>query len=457
LKQATLFIALLGAIFLVGCGGNGDTTSQSTFNNGTGDQPFKPTTHLSHRSVVTNYYGGDMQVVDATQNRLTSYTFATGTQPTYLQSSPDGTLTMSNNTGSNTISSLNNNLEAVKATIALGGWTESFVTSVDNKFGFAAVYNYSNGITNDSGAIVRFNPTDGSLNFPIPLANVHYLAMDSIEKHLLVFADKTTADTQSSCVVNSACWVDLTTEDSTTQLPVVSVLALPAGTLSRPVAAFFAAASTSSSTSGTTITSSTTSKAYVLNCGTECGGTSNPNVVELDITETQSTTGSVVTSSTTATVGNTWTVPGARRGLIDLTANKLYVAGSTTTLTDSGGNNVQDGYFTTIDLTAGTQTSIQTGNGAKRWIRNIKGVFWVASTNCGVQSCITMVNPSSNTATVLSNARGDATGVSLQSNSSKVYTIEGGELYIYTQNGSVFTSEYTTDVKGQAYDVMYID
>jgi hypothetical protein len=115
LKQATLFIALLGAIFLVGCGGNGDTTSQSTFNNGTGDQPFKPTTHLSHRSVVTNYYGGDMQVVDATQNRLTSYTFATGTQPTYLQSSPDGTLTMSNNTGSNTISSLNNNLEAVKA------------------------------------------------------------------------------------------------------------------------------------------------------------------------------------------------------------------------------------------------------------------------------------------------------------------------------------------------------
>ncbi len=54
----------------------------------------------------------------------------------------------------------------------------------------------------------------------------------------------------------------------------------------------------------------------------------------------------------TATVVNQWPVSGARSGLIDLTANKLYVAGSTTNLTDSGGNNVQDGYFTVIDLSA---------------------------------------------------------------------------------------------------------
>jgi hypothetical protein len=95
--------ALLGAIVLAGCGGNGDTTSQSDFNNGSGDQPFKPTTHLSHRSLVTNFYSGHLQVVDATQNRLTNYTFATGTGPTYMQSSPDGTLTFVNNSESNSI------------------------------------------------------------------------------------------------------------------------------------------------------------------------------------------------------------------------------------------------------------------------------------------------------------------------------------------------------------------
>ena len=59
--------------------------------------------------------------MDATQDRLTTFTFATGSEPTYMQSSPDGTLTFVNNTGANSISSFNNNLEAVKATINLGG------------------------------------------------------------------------------------------------------------------------------------------------------------------------------------------------------------------------------------------------------------------------------------------------------------------------------------------------
>jgi len=54
LKQATFFLALLGAIVLAGCGGNGDTTSQSNYNCGSGNKPYKPTTHLAHRSLVSN-------------------------------------------------------------------------------------------------------------------------------------------------------------------------------------------------------------------------------------------------------------------------------------------------------------------------------------------------------------------------------------------------------------------
>jgi hypothetical protein len=424
---------------LAGCGGNGDTTSQTDFNNGSGDQPFKPTTHLSHRSLVTNLYAAQLQVMDATQNRLTTTTFAVGVQPTYMQSSPDGTLTLVNNSGGNSLSSFDNNEEKVKATVNLGGWTESFVTSVNNKFGYAAVYNYSNGYSTvapfalqEPGAILPFNPTDGSLNVAIPFPNVQYLAMDVAQKHLLAFADKTTADSQGACVVDTACWVDLTTVNPTTELPQISVLNLPAGTLSRPVAAFFSTDST---------------KAYILNCGTECGGTAAPSVAEID-----------VTNPSAPAVVKTWAVNGARRGLIDLTANKLYVAGSATTLTDSAGNSVQDGYFTVIDLAAGTaSTPIRIGNGVKYLIRNINGIFWVGSTNCGVQSCITMVNPATSTGTVLATANGDATGVSLQSNSGQVYTIEGGQFLMYDQKGNTITSEYNTDVKGQASDVLYID
>jgi DNA-binding beta-propeller fold protein YncE len=471
LEQATvklLWIALLSAIIMSGCGtpnnsgtvSNGDTTGQTTFNNGSGNQPFKPLTHLLHRSLVSNYFAGALDVVDATENRLTAFTIPVGAEPTYLQPSPDGSLTLVNNTGSDTLSSFNNFLEAVKATIQLGGFTESFVTSVNNKAGFAAVPNYSNGNFATPGAIVRFNPTDGSLNTAIPFPNVRYLAMDPAEKHLLAFTD----------VDDDAHWVDLTKIDPTTQVPVVTDLnslplpasSLPAGTLSRPVAAFFSSDST---------------KAFILSCGTECGGGSQASVTEIDVSN----------DAANPTVVKQLLVNGARRGLIDLTANKLYVAGSMTTSTaidcpfpeivnstctsaNSGGNNVQDGWFTVIDLNAATvlipisigNGPIRIGNGVKRWIRNIHGTFWVASLNCGVESCVSLVNPTAGTANVLPTANGDATGISLTAvhanSKDDVYTIEGGELFIYDQQGTLVPpTTFPTDVKGQASDVIYIN
>jgi hypothetical protein len=68
-----------------------------------------------------------------------------------------------------------------------------------------------------------------------------------------------------------------------------------------------------------------------------------------------------------------------------------------------------------------------------------------------------MVDPTVGTATVLPNANGDATGISLTANSGDVYTIEGGFLNIYDQKGNTVTSQYNTDVRGQASDVLYID
>ena len=400
MKQATLIIALLGAIVLAGCGGNGDTTSQSTFNNGSGNQPYKPTTHLSHRSLVSNYYSGALQVIDATQDRLTTFSFAVGAQPTYMQPSPDGTLTFANNSGGNSISSLNNTLEAVKGTIQLGGWTQSFVTSTDNFVGFAAVPNYSNGTFRTPGGIVRFNPTDGSLNTAIPFPNVQYLGMDTAEKHLLAFT--VGAPTVNGVAADDqANWVDLTTIDPNTEVPPYYTLTLTNSSgnpvsLSRPVAAFFSKDNT---------------KAYILSCGAECGGSSASTVTEINTSSITPPTSLVAGTTYTgtaiaATVLNQWQVSGARIGLIDTTANLLYVAGSTTISTaidcpftqlpncagGTGGNNVQDGYFTVINLAAGTAAApIRIGNGVKRWIRNINGVFWVASLSCGVESCVSMV------------------------------------------------------------------
>jgi YVTN family beta-propeller protein len=446
LKQATLqfswIVILLIAIATTGCGNN-----QATFNQGSGNQPLKPVTRLDHRVLVTNYYAGMLDVVDAVKIQLTPFTFAVGSAPTTMLSSPDKTLTLVNNSGSNSLSTFDNRTEAVKATIPLGGWTQSFVATTDNKRGYAAVYNYSNGTTNPSGAIVPFNPTDGSVSAAIPFPHVLHLAMDPGEEHLLAFTDTD----------NDAHWVDLQATDPATQGAPYYTLALTDAaanpvTLSRPVAAFF-------STDGT--------KAYVLSCGAECGGSGTASVTEIDTTSITTpvsmTTGTVIG----AKVIQQW-VPdpidnwGARVGMLDATTNQLYVAGSTQLITDSGSNTVQDGWLTVINLSTGAAAApIRIGNGVKLSIHSINGVLWVGSKNCGVQSCLTMVQPNLLTAQVLATAHGDATGITLASihgdDTDDVYTIEGGELYVYDQTGAPVNSTYNTDIVGQASDVLYIN
>lgn len=421
-----------------GCGSS-DTTSQTKYNTGSGNESYKPTTHLLHRALVTNYYSSVLNVMDATQNRLTSYTFAVGTLPSYMQSSPDGTLTLVNNSGANTISSFNNSQEVVKGTVSLGGYTQSFVTSTDNESGFAAVPNYSNGTYRDPGAVVRFNPTDGSTLTQVQLPNAEYLGMDTAEKHLMVF---TSTD-------SLAYWVDLTNNDASTGVPVWYQLSLKdssgnAVTLSRPTAVYFSSDST---------------KAYVLSCGPECGGTSAPTVAVIDtssISPSTTTSGTVVS----ATVTNIWSVKGARTGIIDTTNNILYVAGSSgTTSTDSGGYTVLDGWFSSINLasTTSTPSTIAIGPGYNRILRKIGSNFWVGARNCGVTSCLTIVKSGLASATVLSTANGNATGITQCTNTGDVYTVEGGEFYFYNTSGTALTSEYQVNVTGQITDVLYID
>jgi hypothetical protein len=91
--------------------------------------------------------------------------------------------------------------------------------------------------------------------------------------------------------------------------------------------------------------------------------------------------------------------------------------------------------------------------------------LWIGMTKCanGVRAaaglpygCLTMVNTSTNTTTLLPYI-GDATGIAAVTGLHKVYTAEGGQVYIYsTVNGSAMDNQYVT-VTGTAYDVAYMD
>jgi len=52
---------------------------------------------------------------------------------------------------------------------------------------------------------------------------------------------------------------------------------------------------------------------------------------------------------------------------------------------------------------------------------------------------------------------GDATGIAAVTGLHKIYTAEGGQVYIYsTVNGAAIDNQYVT-VTGTAYDVAYMD
>jgi hypothetical protein len=70
--------------------------------------------------------------------------------------------------------------------------------------------------------------------------------------------------------------------------------------------------------------------------------------------------------------------------------------------------------------------------------------------------CLTMFNTSTNAATLMP-YDGDATGIAAVTGLHKIYTAEGGQIYIYsTVDGTAIDNQYVT-VTGTAFDVAYMD
>jgi hypothetical protein len=133
------------------------------------------------------------------------------------------------------------------------------------------------------------------------------------------------------------------------------------------------------------------------------------------------------------------------------------------------------GNLTVVNLsnnTAGSAISISDGlpGGPSRIIEADNDTLWIGMTKCnnGVRAnnpaaypsgygCLTMFNTSTDTVTMLEPYLGDATGIAAVTGLNKIYTAEGGQVYIYTTtDGIALDNQYVT-VTGTAYDVAYMD
>lgn len=220
--------------------------------------------------------------------------------------------------------------------------------------------------------------------------------------------------------------------------------------------------------------------AYVLNCGAECGGT-NAGVSILPVSamifQLGQTSGLLPCNTAPCANPNAkpmTTIPvpaGASNAIINNTT--MYVVGQ---------RQMPDGYFggflTQLNLAnntvvAGTSSapnpaSISDGiaGGPSRMVFGDDNTLWIAMTKCNRGErffnnqpfgCLTMYDTSKNKVVLLEPYLGDATGVTAVTGLHKVYSAQGGQVYINaTKDGTAIDNQYVT-VTGTASDVAYMD
>jgi hypothetical protein len=222
------------------------------------------------------------------------------------------------------------------------------------------------------------------------------------------------------------------------------------------------------------------STAYVLSCGLECGG-NNSSVSLLPtspiIFPLGQTSGLLPCNS--APCANANSLPMTKIPVPNGASNALV---SNTTMYVVGQKMMPDGYFggflTVLNLANNTvvpstsaspnPVSISDGiaGGPSRMILADDNTLWIGMTKCNQGErlhnnlpfgCLTMYNTSSNTVVMLQPYAGDATGIAAVTGLHKVYSAQGGQVYInYTTTGAAIDNQYVT-VTGTAADVAYMD
>jgi len=278
-----LIAILLVSILLVSCGGGYTNPATGT------------TSGITKRAFISNQFNAAVDIVNAATDQLSTHRIIIDANPTVMTLSPDRKTTLAFASGANRLDVISNSSEIQGGSLQLAEATESFFYLPDNRTVMVAVRN--------SGVVITWDTTAGA-TIAIPAPNARWIVQSPDGKTVLAFAD----DSSNKVYII----------DTTASPPTVSNVA----GFDRPVWAVF---------------SSDGSKAYVMNCGPECGGTA---------------AGVQVLNLPAKTLGALQAVPGATHGLLNGTT--LYVAGTPPgTPCLNNVNQSRCGSISTVDVSSG--------------------------------------------------------------------------------------------------------
>lgn len=434
-KGAVVVALSLAILGLAACGSSGPSVS-----------------HLSKRAFVSDDIDGSLHIENAATDVESGFTITTGAQPGTMVLSPDKSITLVFDAGQNSLSVVSNSTEASLGTIVLPNVSTSYASMSDNIVGFVAVPNCPpascSGFSNVVGVVdlaTTFNVTgtvfqalNTTTQLYVPLNVATTLVLSPAESTLLLFGGP--ADHQDAFTV-----IDTTLAKTT---PATAGTLMASAAFDKPVSAVF-------STDG--------SKAYILNCGAECGGTA-ASVTVLNMLTTPPTASAPipVAGATTGLLNGTTlyvagSPPGAGCGTASLHATSCGTLQTidTGTLTASAPVVITDGFHNHMELGSNGQlfigahtcTNITTATETRGCLTIFDTTKSAVAVPCltvpTVQFCLNQVNF-------------DVTGIAPIGGRNIVYVVQGGELEIYDTTTDALTPTQI-DVVGKAVDVKYVD
>ena len=381
--------------------------SNPLFPNGTGDAPV-------------------LNIVNASTDLLVRTTVGLGgtiSNPGLMATTPNKSKTLVFSSAENRVAVVANANEAAAGAISLPGATKSMVTAPDNVTAYAAVQTAP--VAGQSpGAVEVLDLANGGIKATIPVPNVQTVVLSQKGGLLLAFGDASNATL-------------ITTANVGTNATAVTTV----GGFDHPVSAVFSPDDT---------------KAYILECGAECGGTTAA-VTVLDLT--------------TNVFGTRIPVAGATIGFLEGTT--IFVAGTPPGTACGGGTAATScGELTAINtqtLTVNNATSILISDGHHdRMILTGDGQLYIGANHCTninssaggggageVRGCLSIFNTTDGKVTMPPD-NGDVTGIQSIVSRKVVYVVEGNQLRVYSSTSNALQTTQV-DIVGPAGDVKLVD
>jgi hypothetical protein len=390
---------------------------------------------------------GSLQIVDAFydirhsfNNKTPAFSIAgyAGAQPQTIQNMPEEQAGAVYGSGDGSFALISYASEKQSSSVSLPGQSSSVFISRDQRYVFAA---------NQSAHTLTVQDRVLGSSYGLNVPNIYRVSINPSGTAALAFVQDSNSvysvyklQTNQPTPANA---VDCEPQN----LPVYCVLPVP-GKFDRPTKAVFSA-------DGTT--------AFVLNCGPECGGV-QASVSFLPVAGIIIQSGAPVPPGAPTAVTATVPVPGGVTNAIQ-NGSLLYMAGQQLqpdgyfagflSILDTGAKQVTGAY----SISDGTHLKMSFADDNTLWVGSqfcTQGERYHlgATTNLG---CLTMFNTSTNSVTMIDSYKGDATGIASVLTLHKVYTAEGGQVYIYNTTNGVSLDNSQVTVVGTAYDVAYMD